>query len=184
MPFNILLNFETEGRVRLAIRGHTPDGMLTLRDGQTVPTYPQIADITFYFIPTAPVTVRQHHYFTLFAPMRALDDVMYAGLPMVLCQQVEFIHNSKGSSGELPEKIVNRLGLCVDLFNRLNPGDQRAVGELLLSSEYADAFRMLLAQGTPGGSARKTRRGHRSRRDTKGLTRRRRNRSTRGRKRI
>jgi hypothetical protein len=185
LPFNILLNFETEGRVRLAIRGHTPDGTLTLLDGQTVPTFPQIVDITFYFIPTAPVTVRQHNYFRRFEPMIALDDVMYAGLPMVLCQQVEFIHNSKSPSGELPEKIVNRLGLCIALFNKLNPGDQRIVGELLLSSEYADAFRMLLAQGTPGGSARKTRRRRqRSRRDTKGLTRRRRNRSTRGRKRI
>jgi hypothetical protein len=185
-PFNILLNFETEGRVRLAIRGQTPDGILTLRDGQTVPTFPQIADITFYFIPTAPATVRQRSYFTRFEPMVGLDGVMYAGLPMVLCQQVEFIHNSN-KLGELPEKIVKRMGLCFALFNRLNPTDQSSIRELIVRFDYAAAFEILLAQGTVGGSARKTHRSHRSRRkdrkDRKDRKGQRVRRNTRGRKR-
>jgi len=159
VPFNILLNFEIEGRIRLAIRGCRPNGMMTLRTGEHVPTFPQIADITFCCDPSAPTAIIQSRCAKRFGTT-VENSVVYAGLSTVLCQQVLLIHNLINETrGAESEKLVSRKSMFYELWRTMGDDDKAKINEVFVDFGIYIRTLKMLERGPASGSSRKTRRG-------------------------
>jgi hypothetical protein len=177
-PFNLLLNFEPEGRLRVGLRGRTPNDTRLLPDKvTTVYLFPNLADVTFYFYPPSalsesgpatealkakptimPAVLRQTAYSELSLAKYA-DGIFYAGLPTVLCQQVEWLHNR--SLSEPDEKYEKRITLFMALYGKLTEEEKGRMMTVLVPP-YINFLRERLL-GEPSapsaaGGAKRTRR--------------------------
>jgi len=127
-PFNILLNFEYEHRLRLVMRGCRPTGTIAIPGGEHVLVFPEIVDITMYWDPTSVGFRCQNALFRKFLPvMTTYSAPRYAGDGMILCQQMILLY----SLALRDPNTVPRRQLVIALFRQFKEREGSAYNAAL-----------------------------------------------------